>query len=122
MEASLPQIVADHYVDLWNEPDGAKRRAVERLWAPNGTHYVGMREARGYEALMQRVTGSHDKNVRDGGYRFRAVSDANELRDVVTFHWEMIEPGTGRVAATGLEVLLLDAAQKIRVDYQFIVS
>jgi hypothetical protein len=123
MEASNAQTVADHYVELWNEPDGARRRAaIECLWAPNGAHYVGARAAHGYEALVQRVSGSHEKNVRDGGYRFRAVKDAKGLRDAVTFHWEMVEPATGRVAATGLEMLLLDADQKIRIDYQFIVS
>lgn len=34
---------------------------------------------------QERVTGSHEKNVRDKGYRFRAVQNAMALRDVVTF-------------------------------------
>jgi len=123
MSMSDTQIVAEDYVELWNESDGAQRRAaIERLWSQHAAHYVGLREAHGHEALALRVTGSHEKNVRDGGYRFRAVKDAKRLRNAVTFHWEMVEPETGRVAATGLEMLLLDADQKIRIDYQFIVS
>ena len=123
MDTSDAQILAEQYAELWNEPDETRRRvAIERLWAPDGAHHVGVREAHGYEALMQRVSGSHEKNVRHGKYRFRAAKDAKALRDVVAFHWEMVEPATGRVAATGLEMLLLDANHKIRVDYQFIVG
>jgi hypothetical protein len=123
MKADDVQMLADEYVELWNERDPARRRlAIEHLWTPDGTHYVGEREARGYDSLMRRVTGSHEKNVRDAGCRFRAAKDAKSLRDAASFHWEMIEPRTERVAATGLEFLLLSADRKILVDYQFIVG
>jgi len=92
------------------------------LWTENGEHYVKEREVRGYEQLYVRVAGSYEKNVLGNGFRFRAARDAQKLRDVVTFHWEMIRPQTGEVLATGLEVLRLDADGKILVDYQFIVG
>jgi hypothetical protein len=44
------------------------------------------------------------------------------LRDVVTFQWAMIEAATDRVAATGLEFLVLNREHKVRTDYQFIVG
>jgi hypothetical protein len=108
MKADDVQMLADEYVDLWNERDPARRRlAIEHLWTPDGT---------------QRVTGSHEKNVRHAGCRFRAAKDAKILRDAASFHWEMIERRTERVAATGLEYLLLSADRKILVDYLFIVN
>jgi hypothetical protein len=59
--------------------------------------------------------------VRDAGHRFRAVQNAQALRNVVTFNWEMIA-ADGKVLAVGLEFLVLDEQGRIAVDYQFIVA
>jgi SnoaL-like protein len=116
------QELADRYVAVWNETDPtARRKAIGELWAPDGVHYVATREARGYQALEARVVGSHEKNVRDGGYRFRAAKNAQALRNVVTFNWEMVPARGGAVAAVGLEFLVLDERGRIVTDYQFIV-
>jgi hypothetical protein len=117
------QDLADRYVDVWNQPDSIRRQALIRnLWTAKGAHFVGTREAIGYEALQERVTGSHEKNVRDKGYVFRAMQNAMALREVVTFKWEMIEPVTGRVAATGLGFLVLNNEKQLLSDYQFILG
>ena len=117
------QSLAERYVAVWNETDpDRRRRQIAQLWVPDGRHYVGEREAHGYEALEGRIAGSHEKNVRDGGHRFHAATDARALRDIVTFHWEMLPSGGDEVAARGLEVLLLDDTGQILVDYQFVVD
>ena len=117
------QELADRYVAVWNEANPAARRdAIAQLWLPDGVHYVATREARGYAALEERIIGSHNKNVRDGGYVFKAVKNAQALREVVTFNWEMIQPATAEVLAVGLEFLWVDADGLIVCDYQFIVS
>jgi hypothetical protein len=117
------QQLAERYVAVWNEPNPAARRdAIAQLWLPDGAHYVTTREARGYAALEQRIIGSHDKNVRDAGFMFRAVKNAQALREVVTFNWEMIRPPTNEVLAVGLEFLQVDADGRIVTDFQFIVS
>jgi hypothetical protein len=117
------QALADRYAAVWNDANPKTRRAtIEALWSPEGEHYVGAREVRGYEQLQERVTGAYEKNVRDARHLFRAVKNAQQLRDVVTFNWEMIEPSNGEVLATGLEFLQLDAHGRIRVDHQFIVG
>ena len=117
-----PQDLADRYAAVWNETDAERRRlGIAELWAPTGGHYVGAREARGYDALEQRIIGSHERNVRDGGHRFRAAKDARALRDVVTFHWEMLPADSEEVVATGLEFLIVDANGHILVDYQFVL-
>jgi hypothetical protein len=114
------QTLADRYVAVWNErDDGARRAAIAALWIPDGQHYVQGREARGHEALERRVRGSHEKNVRDDGNRFRAAKDARRLHDVVTFHWEMLPAGSETVLARGLEFLIIRDDGHILVDYQF---
>ena len=116
------QQLADRYAAVWNEADPIARPAeIERLWRPDGEHFVATKEARGHAALEERVTGAYDKNVRIAGHAFRAVRNARKLRDVVTFNWEMIEPATHKVLAVGLEFLQIDADGRIVSDHQFIV-
>jgi hypothetical protein len=119
--AMTPQDLADRYVALWNEADAdTRRQAIEALWTPAGRHFVKALEAVGYEALQQRVTGAHEKNVRDGGNRFRARQDVRQVRDVVTFHWEMVPVAGGEVLAVGLEILVVNDEGRILTDYQFV--
>lgn len=115
------QELADRYVAVWNETDPERRRLqISALWVPDGQHYVGVREVLGYAGLEQRITDSHNKNVRDGGHYFRAVKDARTLRDIVVFNWEMLPNAEDRVAAHGVIVLRVNAEGRILVDYQFI--
>ena len=116
------QELADKYVAVWNETDAESRRQqIGALWVPDGHHYVDVREAHGYAELDQRISGSHNKNVRDGGHHFRATTDTRRLHDLVTFHWEMLAAAEDRVVARGFEVLRVDTEGRILVDYQFIV-
>ena len=121
-ETNMPdaQTLAERYVAVWNERDeGSRRAAVAALWVPDGQHYVQGQQAQGYEALEKRIRGSHEKNVRDNGNRFRAARDARRLHDVVTFHWEMLPAGSETVLARGLEFLIVRDDGQIVVDYQF---
>ncbi|HUN41132.1 MAG TPA: nuclear transport factor 2 family protein [Acetobacteraceae bacterium] len=114
------QDLADRYVAVWNEADAESRRQqIAELWTPGGQHYVDVREAHGHDALEQRIVGSYNKNVRDGGHRFHAVQNVRELRDLVTFGWEMRPASEDRVVAHGFAVLLVDPDGRIRTDYLF---
>jgi hypothetical protein len=116
------QNLADRYVAVWNETSAAARcKAIAELWVPDGLHFVGNREAGGYDELETRIIGSHEKNVLAGKNRFRAARNAQALRNSVTFNWEMVS-ADGEVVATGLEFLIVDDEQRIVVDYQFIVK
>ena len=116
------QQIADRYVALWNDSNPATRRAaIEQLWLKDGQHYVRTLKAQGYDALEKRVTGSHEKNVRDGGFEFRCQRNVQQLQDAITFNWEMLRPSSGEVVSVGLEFLKIDGAGRIATDYQFIV-
>lgn len=119
-----PQEIADRYAAIWNEADATKRRQlIEAFFAPQGEHYVKTREAIGYDALERRVVGSHEKNVRDGGYIFRAAPGAQLLRNIVTFNWHMTPASDpSHIVAVGLEFLVLDDQGLATKDYQFIIA
>jgi hypothetical protein len=115
--------LAERYVAVWNETDAERRRnQIATLWTPQGEHYVRTLRAQGHEELERRVTNSHEKNVRDAGYRFRRGGEAQALHDSVMFHWEMFRPGREHVVeALGLQFLRLAPDGRIAVDYQFIL-
>jgi hypothetical protein len=134
---SLTNELCDRYVAVWNEADPARRRTlVADLWAADAEHVLvpprdvgdaasglSMRavfEVRGHRELEARVTEAHAQFIASGDYAFRRRDDAQRLRDVVKFTWEMVATGDGSVAGVGLEFLVVDAAGRIRSDYQFI--
>lgn len=117
------QDLAARYAAVWNESDPEVRRtSIATVWRPDGSHYVKERQVRGHAELEQRVTASHEKNVRDNGNRFRVRPGAQRLRDVVTFMWEMLPRDGETVLAVGLEFLVLDTNDQIVTDYQFIIG
>jgi hypothetical protein len=130
--------LADRYIALWNEPDaGLRRKALEELWSDDGLHVLqppqDMREqaaglgftevkleARGHDALEYRVTRAYEEFIAPGEYAFRARGDAEQLRDVVRFTWEMVPAQGGEALGGGTEFLVLGEDGRIVTDYQFI--
>jgi hypothetical protein len=134
---SFANELGDRYVAVWNERDPERRREmVAELWAPDGEHLLvppqevretaaGMRmsslfEVRGHRALELRVTDAYERFIASGDYAFRRRDDAERLRDVVKFRWEMVSTHDRSVAGVGLEFLMIDAEGQIRSDFQFI--
>jgi hypothetical protein len=126
------------YVAVWNEPNAdARRAAVRELWTADGAQILQppreildqaaqigffnpVLEARGHAALEARVTRAHDEFVASGGFRFVPRGDVMQVGDVVKFGWEMVSADGGDAAGAGLEFVMLDAQDRIRLDYQFI--
>ena len=132
------QDLTSRYVAAWNEPDPARRRqAIQALWAEDGIHVLqppaefrqaaaglgftsAALEARGHDELEVRVTRSYQDFVAPGQFTFRPRDNADALRNVVKFSWEMVPAGGGEAAAAGLEILILGPDGRIEADYQFI--
>ena len=132
--------LADRYLALWNEPDAdRRRRIVAELWTEDGRHIlqppqeiralaaqpgVGLTavlEARGYEEIEARVASAYEHWVGSEELSFRGRDDAEQLGDVVKFHWEAIDNG-GQVFGVGLNFLVLAADGRIERDYVFVVA
>ncbi|MBP2703895.1 hypothetical protein JOL79_08755 [Microbispora sp. RL4-1S] len=131
---------AGRYVAQWNEPDPTTRDAMIReLWAPDGTQVLAdppeairdsaaalafpMPELRvcGHDALNARVSRAYEMFVAPGEHVFEAAGDALVLLPhVISLRWSMISTRTGEAVGGGLDVLTLDADDRIRVDHQFI--
>lgn len=113
---------SNRYVSLWNEPDErSRKRMVEALWTPAGSHFVGSRAIRGYHALEQRVAEAHNKNVAQGGHVF-SLRSVHSVHDAVILDWTMHPATGGDPVAAGRDVLLVDPDLRIVADYQVIVA
>jgi hypothetical protein len=130
--------LVERYVELWNEPDEPRRRALVReLWAKGGRQVlkppVEMREraaalgfpsatleVRGHDELDIRVERAYAEFIAPGEYAFRLRDAPVRLQDAIMFSWSMVRTKDGTPAGGGREVLLVDDDGKIGVDYQFI--
>jgi hypothetical protein len=127
------QKLADRYLALWNEPDAdRRRRTIAELWTESGRHFlqppaqpgIGLKailEARGYEEIEARVTSAYEHWVGSEGFRFRGRDDAEQVGEVVKFHWEALDKN-GETFAVGLHFLILAADGRIERDYTFVGS
>jgi hypothetical protein len=120
MDANLQGLVK-RYVALWNEGDPQKRRRdIETLWRPGGSHFTPTRAFAGFDALEVRVQEAHSEFVERKGCVFRPAGDPAGHHDIVKFYWEMIDAQSDNVRALGFDVLQLDSDGKIISDHQFI--
>lgn len=111
--------VVDSYVAVWNEADSKeRRRRIRSVWVPDGTTCFSLLDARGYEAIEGRVTGSWDKWISEGKHIFKPKY-ATCHHDVVKFDWVLVTVPDGAVQASGLSFLLLNDEGRIKHDYQF---
>ena len=130
--------LADRYLALWNEPDAdRRRRTIAELWTEDGRHFLqppqeiraiaeqpgigltAILEARGYEEIEARVTSAYEHWVGSEGFSFRGRDDAEQLGDVVKFHWEALDKN-GETFVAGLHFLVLAADGRIERDYTFV--
>lgn len=116
--ASTAEIVSN-YVAVWNEGDAVKRRrCIEDMWAADGTTCFRLLDAHGYDAIEKRVTGSWEKWLTEGKYRFEPKSWTVQ-QDAIKVEFVLVRRPGGEVEANGLSFLLLHPDGRIRHDLQF---
>src|SRR5215216_7466393 len=130
--------LAEKYVALWNEPDAdRRRRMIAELWTADGRHILqppqeiraiaaqpgigltAILEARGHQEIEARVASAYEHWVGSEGLSFRRRDDAEQLADVLKFHWEALDKD-GELFAVGLHVLVVAADGRIERDYTFV--
>jgi hypothetical protein len=120
MTVTAMDALVARYLEMWNEPDAAVRRAtIETQWAPNAANYTMNIEAVGHDAIEDRVTAAHEKYVGTGEHRFQLHQPYVAHHGAVRVWWEMVTVGDGTIAAVGQEFLVLDDDARIVSDHQF---
>lgn len=107
------------YVDAWNEPAAARRRAeLAALYADDGSIVTQSGEFGGIDAVVSHVSEVFDQFIAPGRYRF-ATGGAVGHHDHVLFRWEMRDATTGDLADAGMNFFHLTPQGTISADYQF---
>ena len=92
---------------------------IRAIAAQPGIGLTAILEARGHEGIEARVASAYEHWVGSEGLSFRRRDDAEQLGDVLKFHWEALDKD-GELFAVGLHVLVLAADGRIERDYTFV--
>lgn len=118
--------IVQRYVDVWSEPDAAaRRRAVARLWAPDGVEFIEGTQFRGHDELVDRVAEAYGVFVASGDYRIAADHHVTVHGQVVIFTVQMTYakgPLVDEVAWAARVFLVLDDDGRILQDYHVTVQ
>lgn len=114
----LPSLIP-RYVDAWNEPDPACRRAgLASLYEGDGKIVTQSGVFAGMDAIAAHLGRVYEEFIAPGRYRF-ASGGAVGHHDCVLFRWEMRELGTNELADAGMNLLLISSGGLIGCDCQF---
>jgi len=113
--------IVERYMAIWNEPDEDARRAlIAELWSFNGAHFTSSDEARGHDAIAEKIAQTFDRFIAPGRFRLQALSATDAHHQAIKFYWALMPADGGMARWVGSDFLMLDEEGRIRADYQFI--
>lgn len=115
-----PDDLVARYVAVWNEADrGQRRRRVADLWDDTAIRYNHTSRQAGSSEIAHAVEATYER-FGANGRRFRPIANTVVAHhDALKFSWEMFVVDTGEIDSVGTTFLVLNAEQKIVLDYQF---
>ncbi|MBK4737610.1 nuclear transport factor 2 family protein [Noviherbaspirillum pedocola] len=82
-----PAAIAQNYVEVWNETDGARRRSlIERVFAPQASYTDPLMQSAGYDALDAMIAAAQ---AQFAGLRFSVTGRQDAHHDVLRFSWAL---------------------------------
>lgn len=100
-----PALVANRYIELWNETDPQRRRnLLEQSWSPDASYVDPMAAVDGHAGMDALVAGVQQ---RFPGFSFRLVGAPDGYADKVRFSWELGPDGVD-APIQGSDVVLLE--------------
>jgi len=95
-----PTELIDRYIAVWNETDGARRRAlIARTWTEDARYLDPLLEGSGHAGIDAMVQALQQ---RYPGNRFSRTSDVDAHHDRVRFTWTL-GPAGGPPLAQGID-------------------
>jgi len=101
------------YLETWNETDPAARRtAIDQLWATDGVYTDPMATAAGRDQIDATIAAVQGQFP---GLAFTLAGPVDAHHDTARFTWSL-----GDELVIGFDVLVVDAAGRIRNVYGFL--
>lgn len=105
------------YLAAWNETDpGRRRRALDELWAEDGSYTDPLAEAAGRDAIDQLI-GAVQQQFR--GLVFRLAGDIDAHHNLARFAWEL-GPDGGAPLIAGSDVTVTGPDGRLRAVLGFL--
>lgn len=88
--------IAENYVEIWNEGDGARRRAlIERLFTPQASYADPLMQSAGHDALDAMIAAAQ---AQFAGLRFSVAGRQDAHHEVLRFSWALGADGAEPIA------------------------
>ncbi|GGB47345.1 hypothetical protein GCM10011492_43120 [Flexivirga endophytica] len=111
--------LVDMYIDVWNEPDDAARRAkVEKVFADQAKHVTRSGKSVGHDEIYASITDAHAQGTGAGEQKLRSVRAVTNHRGAVRVNWDMTN-ADGEWMAAGFDCMILSSDGRVNVDHQF---
>jgi len=86
----------DHYIAMWNETNGKRRRdLIAQVWTEDASYVDPVLQGDGHAGIDAMVQAVHQ---RFPGHRFRRTTDVDLHHDRVRFNWQLASEGGAAVA------------------------
>ncbi|MFB4320620.1 nuclear transport factor 2 family protein [Actinomadura sp. 21ATH] len=112
----VTELVTD-YLAIWNETDPAARRAaIEKIWAQDGTYTDPIAVAEGHDAIDATIAAVQGQFP---GLAFKLAGQVDAHHDIARFTWEL-GPEGGEAMVVGFDVAVLTPDRRIANVYGFL--
>ncbi|MEX1153806.1 nuclear transport factor 2 family protein [Parvibaculum sp.] len=89
--------LADRYIEVWNETDGDRRRAlIAKTWGEDGAYADPAAVSNGHDGIDKMTAAVHE---RFPGARFQRTSAVDKHNDRIRFGWELVAADGNTIVA-----------------------
>jgi hypothetical protein len=103
--------LVDSYIDMWNETDAGRRRAlIARIWTQDARYADPTLKSEGRAGIDAMVQGVQE---RFPGFRFRRAGAIDEHNGSLRFVWEL-GPEGGAAVVKGIDIGVLSPERQLQ--------
>ncbi|MFC4536027.1 nuclear transport factor 2 family protein [Sphaerisporangium dianthi] len=104
--------LVNQYIAVWNETDPAARRAaIDRLWAEDGTYVDPLAAAEGHAAIDSVIAAAQSHFP---GFVFRLSGPVDAHHHLARFGWSLAPDAAAESVVDGFDVVVLTEDGRLR--------
>ena len=105
--------VVDRYIEIWNETDPIRRRALIALtWTEDAIYLDPLMSGEGTDEIDAMIQAAQERVPP--GHRFRRTGEVDDHHDRVRFSWELVPDGSDERLAAGTDVAQVAADGRLK--------
>jgi hypothetical protein len=106
-------VIAERYIDAWNETDATTRRAlIDELYTQDAGYTDPLLDANGRDQIDAAIEGAQQQFA---GLVFSLAGPVDSHHDTARFQWHLGAPGADEPLVVGFDVAVAEGGQLRRV-------